>query len=408
MLLSAPKGKHFECELCGKPAAHSCPQCKLTFYCSADHQTVDWNGVHVKVCPYVASLRTVHGVLGSEEERAAHVADRLATQRAVIEIGKTEATRALLGQKFQHAIPGALLSLRTTIELYGDKGIEVVPPYLLLAQATTGLKKYKQAEEYLSLAKWSVLKNPHCSDALKSQLYRNFGTLYISQGQHATALHHFANSVYYSSLAMGPEHVDTTPGYYQMGLIFKEQGQLESALSVLDKVADIWYRFLSTSEPKADAGNEENGPASGPGGPDTAAIAAANAAAAASTAGNIESHLPSGVDGLKANYRGREMDKAGDEKPGELDELKGTEAAEMLEKIILIREQHLGVSHTATGEAHYILSLILAKLNKIEKALERMQRALAVYEDTLGADHATTLTVRASLTRLEKVYFAYY
>jgi hypothetical protein len=140
------------------------------------------------------------------------MADRLATQRAVIEIGKTEATRALLSQKFDHAIPGALQALRVTTDLFGEGGIEIVPPYLLLAQATTGLKKYKQAEEYLSLAKWSVLKHPTCSDALKSQLYRNFGTLYTSQGKHDTALHHFGNSVYYSSLAMGPEHIDTTPG----------------------------------------------------------------------------------------------------------------------------------------------------------------------------------------------------
>lgn len=107
------------------------------------------------------------------------------------------------------------------------------------------------------------------------------------------------------------------------------------------------------------------------------------------------------MQALTLNPEGGEAKK----KVEELDELKGTEAAEMLDKIFVIREQHLGASHTATAEASYILALVLARLGKVEKALEKMQRALAVYEDTLGADHATTNSVRLSLARLEKIYF---
>ena len=50
--------------------------------------------------------------------------------------------------------------------------IELVPCYLLLAEANLGLGRHKQAEEYLSLANWSILKNPDCSNRTKSQLYR--------------------------------------------------------------------------------------------------------------------------------------------------------------------------------------------------------------------------------------------
>jgi hypothetical protein len=108
MLLSAPKGVHFLCELCGKAGHLQCPQCRCTYYCSKDHQETDWNGVHVKICPYLHELRGPAKVLGSEEQRAEFAAHRLRMQRDVIEIGKTEATRNLLAQKYSFAIPGAL------------------------------------------------------------------------------------------------------------------------------------------------------------------------------------------------------------------------------------------------------------------------------------------------------------
>ena len=41
-----------------------------------------------------------------------------------------------------------------------------------------GLKRYKVAEEFLLYANWSVLKNPDCSNELKSQLHRNFGKFF--------------------------------------------------------------------------------------------------------------------------------------------------------------------------------------------------------------------------------------
>ena len=47
---------------------------------------------------------------------------------------------------------------------------------------------YLQAEEFLSLANWSVLKNPDCSNHLRSQLHRNFGKLYSAQGKLDEAL----------------------------------------------------------------------------------------------------------------------------------------------------------------------------------------------------------------------------
>ena len=50
--------------------------------------------------------------------------------------------------------------MNLTKDVHGEDSIEIVPTYLLLAEANLGLKRLKAAEEFLSLANWSVLKNP--------------------------------------------------------------------------------------------------------------------------------------------------------------------------------------------------------------------------------------------------------
>jgi tetratricopeptide (TPR) repeat protein len=118
--------------------------------------------------------------------------------------------------------------------------IELVPAYLLLAESNLGLKRFKVAEEFLLYANWSVLKNPLCSNELKSQLHRNFGKLYSSQGRYDDALRQLANDVYHSALESGPEHIDTAGGYYYMADVFLQQGKVEQALALQDKVVDVW------------------------------------------------------------------------------------------------------------------------------------------------------------------------
>jgi hypothetical protein len=60
---------------------------------------------------------------------------------------------------------------------------------------TLGLQMYDQAEEYLSLAKWAVLKTDHCNHEIRAQLHRNFGLLYASQGNYDEALTQLAHDV---------------------------------------------------------------------------------------------------------------------------------------------------------------------------------------------------------------------
>lgn len=74
--------------------------------------------------------------------------------------------------------------------------------HTLTGEACVGLQRYKQAEEYLSLAKWAVLKKPDCSNSLKSNLYRNFGKLYFSQGKYQDALYQLANGILHTCAQM--------------------------------------------------------------------------------------------------------------------------------------------------------------------------------------------------------------
>jgi hypothetical protein len=36
--------------MCGKSATLACQHCRVTFYCGKEHQSVDWFGIHEKIC----------------------------------------------------------------------------------------------------------------------------------------------------------------------------------------------------------------------------------------------------------------------------------------------------------------------------------------------------------------------
>lgn len=61
-------------------------------------------------------------------------------------------------------------ALALSREIFGDGSIEMVPPFLLLSEANLGLGLLQSAEEFLSMANWSILKTPQCSNAVRSQV----------------------------------------------------------------------------------------------------------------------------------------------------------------------------------------------------------------------------------------------
>jgi hypothetical protein len=67
--LAFPKSVVHKCEICGKTASRMCSKCRVTYYCSEEHQTADNVGIHDKICSTLASIRSKQPFLPSEEER---------------------------------------------------------------------------------------------------------------------------------------------------------------------------------------------------------------------------------------------------------------------------------------------------------------------------------------------------
>jgi len=341
--LSCPKGESFSCELTGLPATVQLVTPYLTlFYATREHAEQAWEGIISKIAPILGPLRREPPIIGSEEERARRANTLLMSKRALIDLTKNEASKYLVRGQFELAIPGALQALRFSHELFGERSIELVPSYLLLAEANLGLKRNKQAEEFLSLANWSVLKHPDCSNAIRSQLHRNFGKLYASQGRYQDALQQLSSDVYYSSLEIGPEHVDTAGGFYHMANIFYAQNRIENALALFDKVVDIWYKFLA------------------------------------------------GVRSSK------------NEAAAVLGEAQLAEALDHLSKILAMRRKVLGERHIASGEALYTQGLLRLFMGEKGAASEDIELALQVYREHLGEEHPSTRDVADVLKQLQE------
>ncbi|XP_078529978.1 zinc finger MYND domain-containing protein 12 [Lissotriton helveticus] len=244
--LSNPKGVRLLCELCQAPAFLLCPDCRVTYYCSTEHQRSDFESVHPQLCSLLVRLRAPKPALCSETERQRSAEKCLQIRRHLLDICQQAAERLLVSGRYSQAQPAAMHALRFGIVVHGLRSLQLVPAYLLLAETATGMGVYSQAEEYLSHADWTVLKNPDCSPTLLAKLHRIHGTLlFFSKGNMTEALRHFANDIYYSSCAYGAGDIRTAPGYFHMANIFLRQRKEDVADSFYAEVTEIWHAHLS-------------------------------------------------------------------------------------------------------------------------------------------------------------------
>eukprot|EP00033_Pygsuia_biforma_P002754 GCRY01003043.1.p1 GENE.GCRY01003043.1~~GCRY01003043.1.p1 ORF type:complete len:372 (+),score=89.21 GCRY01003043.1:143-1258(+) len=327
--LSHPKGVKLTCELCGKPAEIQCARCRVTYYCSKEHQKLDYDGIHSKICLSLVTLRTPPTFLGSEEDRKEREDELRLRKSALLDLTKTEASKLLHRKEYELAIPAALQALRFSTDVYGPNSIELVPSYLLLGESSIGLRRYAQAEEYLSLAKWAVLKQTNCSNLVKASLARNFGKLYASQGKHDLALTQLANDVYFRSLEVGTHHTLTSSGYFLMGEVFLTKGDTDNALAMFDKVISIWSEFFDR---------------------------------------NYSSEIPD------ANKQA-------------LDPAQEAEALHILKTVLEVHARLLGEEHSRTAQATYLVGVLYQYLEDDARALEFIRRGVEALTLCLGAEH---------------------
>ncbi|XP_030835586.1 zinc finger MYND domain-containing protein 12-like [Strongylocentrotus purpuratus] len=243
--LSNPKGVKLLCELCQKPAFVQCTRCRVTYYCGVEHQQADWLGIHEKICQLLIPLRTTQvSFLSSEEQRRKQEAEMLERREHMIELTRTTGQKLLFEGKHEQAVPAAMQSLRFSIDVHGLDSIELVPSYLILAEASIGLHKLQQAEEYLAQAQWTVVKTPDASHAMKSKLYRNWGLLYAAEGNYEEALRNLADDIFNASEQYGTDNIGTSGGYFHMANVFFRQNHMDIADSLYGRVTDIWHTHL--------------------------------------------------------------------------------------------------------------------------------------------------------------------
>jgi len=338
--LAFPKGKLPLCELTGLQARVQLVTNHITlYYATEEHALQAWHGIMAKISLLLGPLRSAAQIVGSEDDRAKREYTIQMSKRALIDLCQQEASKFLVAGRHELAVPGAIQALSFSKDIFGDGSIEMVPPYLLLSEANLGLGKLHQAEEFLALANWSVLKNPDCSNAIRSQLHRNFGKLYTSQEKFDDALRELAKDIYCSSAEVGPEHVDTSAGYFLMANIFYKQRKIQNALAFYDKVVDIWYKFLASVRNDAE---------------------------------------------LVRNFGEAQL----------------TEGLEMLSRILATRVNLLGDSHIAVGEAKYTLGLLHLFLGNRSAARDNLAVAAEVYRKHLGPNHPSTRDVQEVIGQL--------
>ncbi|XP_019606712.2 zinc finger MYND domain-containing protein 12 isoform X1 [Rhinolophus sinicus] len=243
--LAVPKGRRLCCEVCEAPAQRVCAACTVTYYCSVVHQRADWGSIHEKICQLLIPLRTSMPFYNSEEERQHGLQQLQQRQKHLIEFCYTVAQKYLFEGKHEDAVPAALHSLRFRKNVHGLSSVELVPAYLLLAEASLGLGRIVQAEEYLSQAQWTVLKSTECSYATHSLLHRNLGLLCMAKENSEEARYHLANDIYFSSCAFGTEDIRTSGGYFHLANIFYGLNKLDLADSLYTKVSEIWNKYLN-------------------------------------------------------------------------------------------------------------------------------------------------------------------
>ncbi|XP_049608861.1 zinc finger MYND domain-containing protein 12 isoform X2 [Syngnathus scovelli] len=239
--LALPKGTEKLCELCQKRAYLQCGRCRVTYYCDADHQQSDWIGIHKRICQLLIPIRTPSLF---SMQRAGRIENLLKTKE-LIEICRLVAESKLSEGKHQEAVPAAQACLRCSTDVYGPNTVQLVPAYLLLADANMGMNNLALVAELLSQAEWAVLKSPECGYAVHHRLHRSMGCLHTATGHFEAALFHFANDIYFASEEYGLDSTVICGAYFLMAAVFVKLGQPAIVHSLYTEVAETWHSHLA-------------------------------------------------------------------------------------------------------------------------------------------------------------------
>jgi len=345
--LSMAKGAKYLCEITGAPATLVCSECPV-YFATKEHFDVWWRGIGSLIAQDIVVLRGPPKMIGSEEERHRRNEELMGIRKELLELCTETAQKFLVQGKYELAVPGALQSLKFAIEVHGSEATELVPSYLLLAEANLGLRRLKIAEEFLSLANWNILKRPEAGSSMMSNLQRNFGRLYAAQQRYNEALQAFATDIYHSSLEFGPENLRSAPSYFHMGRVFQSHQKSDRAASFYAKVMDVYEKFLQAW-----------------------------------------------------------MNEATGDQASEITAVEVEEAIEIVKHITEYREKRAeedpsDVSRVEIADGKHTLGLLMVYTGEVPAGSECLHSALEVYLSTIGIDHDKTKACQRHLEQLDK------
>ncbi|XP_034001261.1 zinc finger MYND domain-containing protein 12 [Trematomus bernacchii] len=238
--LALPKGTEKLCELCQKTAHLQCTKCRVTFYCDAEHQQADWVGIHERICQMLVTIRSPTLL---SLQQAECIQSQL-VKAELIEMCRLVAQSKLSEGKHQEALPAAQFCLRCSKDVHGPRSVQMVPAYLLLAEANMGMGNLAWAAELLSQAEWAALKSS--DHAVHQRLHRCLGRLHTATGNLEAALFNFANDVnILASEEYGLDSTVTRGGYFLMANVYAKLGGLPIVRSLYSEVAQTWHCHLT-------------------------------------------------------------------------------------------------------------------------------------------------------------------
>ncbi|XP_022249712.1 zinc finger MYND domain-containing protein 12-like [Limulus polyphemus] len=155
------------------------------------------------------------------------------------------AHKFLLNGKPSLAIPAAMQSLRLGTEVYGDGSAKLVPSFLLLAEASIGVQKLIQAQDYISQGEWVVMRAENSSPQLLSALYRTMGHMYFARNLISSAQYAFAEHIYQCTKSNEDKMtIHCATGCFHLGLVLQKLDNIDGQLALFQKAASMWQQFL--------------------------------------------------------------------------------------------------------------------------------------------------------------------
>lgn len=267
----------------------------------------------------------------------------------LLDRAQQDCRRLLVEGNAKAAVEGGLKTLRLKEAYYGHGHLQLVPAYFHLARTNQYMDKFKAAEEFLSLAQWTILRNKDVDVSLKAELHQTFGLLYASDAKLDAALKQLTSATYYLCVMNGPEHILTSFGYFDLGNVFAAKSNMEHAMSFYDKVKDIWYQHLTLALRLALEPSDDDAVA-----PGSDMLVAANF----------------GIENLQ-------------------------DAVKMLRGIVGLQTERYGRVHPSTSRSEFVLGMFMLWNGDAASAVGSLLKALEISKRVFGDRHPNTGEIRS-------------